>query len=165
MDETRWLAADERAAWLALIGVTLLLPSALDAQLQRDRGLTHFDYLVLAMLSESPDRTLTMSRLAAQASSSLSRLSHVVAKLEKRGWIERRPSSVDGRTTIAVLTEDGMAAIVAAAPTHVDTVRALVFDALAPAEVGQLAAIGTKLLARLDPQQRSGPERPGPPAT
>ena len=165
MDETRWLAAEERVAWLALIGVTLLLPSALDAQLQRDRGLTHFDYLVLAMLSESPDRTLTMSRLAAHASSSLSRLSHVVTKLEKRGWIERRPSSVDGRTTIAVLTEDGMAAIVAAAPTHVDTVRSLVFDVLAPTEVRQLAAIGTKLLARLDPQQRSGPERPGPHAS
>ena len=161
MDETRWLAAEERVAWLALIGVTLLLPSALDAQLQRDRGLTHFDYLVLAMLSESPDRTLTMSRLAAHASSSLSRLSHVVAKLEKRGWIERRPSPVDGRTTIAILTEDGMAAIVAAAPTHVDTVRSLVFDVLTPTEVRQLAAIGTKLLARLDPQQRSGPERPG----
>ena len=86
----------------------------------------------------------------------------MVAKLEKRGWIERRPSPVDGRTTIAVLTDDGLAAIVAAAPTHVDTVRSLVFDVLDPTEVRQLAAIGTKLLARLDPQQRSGPERPGP---
>lgn len=160
MDDTRWLDDDERAAWLSLIGVTLRLPTALDAQLQRDRGLTHFDYLVLAMLSESGEHTSTMSELAARASSSLSRLSHVVAKLEKRGWIERRPSPRDGRTTIAVLTDDGMAAIVGAAPRHVDRVRALVFDALTPTEVRQLAAIGTKVLARLDPQQRCGPDRP-----
>jgi DNA-binding MarR family transcriptional regulator len=160
VDDTRWLDDDERAAWLSLIGVTLLLPTALDAQLQRDTGVTHFDYLVLAMLSESGDRTLTMSELATRASSSLSRLSHVVAKLEKRGWIARRPSPRDGRTTIAVLTDDGMAAIVGAAPRHVDRVRTLVFDALTPTEVRQLAAIGTKVLTRLDPQQRCGPARP-----
>ena len=62
--EPRWLSTDERQAWLALVGVMMRLPSALDAQLQRDAGLSHFEYMVLAGLSEAPGRTRQMSDLA-----------------------------------------------------------------------------------------------------
>lgn len=155
-EEPEWLSEDERQAWLTLLGVAVLLPAALDTQLQRDSGLTHFDYLVLAMLSEAPGRTLKMRELAERSNASLSRLSHVVKKLEARGWIRRHPCDGDGRTTLATLTDDGLATIVAAAPGHVRSVRALVLDALEPAEVHQLSAIGAKLMARLDPARRFG---------
>ena len=84
-DAPRWLDADERLTWLVLVSLLQTLPGALDAQLQRDSGLSFFEYMVLAMLSEQEDRTLRMSRLAAVTNGSMSRLSHVAAKLERRG--------------------------------------------------------------------------------
>jgi DNA-binding MarR family transcriptional regulator len=149
-DETRWLDDDERAAWLNLAGVLMKLPAALDTQLRRDAGLSHFDYLALVILSDAPDRTLPMSELAALANGSLSRLSHVVSKLEKRGWVLRAPCTSDGRLTYARLTDDGWAKVVAAAPGHVETVRSLVIDALTKSQLRQLAKIGGRVLEQLD---------------
>src|SRR5690242_15628787 len=140
--ETRWLDDRERAAWLSLVGVVTRLPAALDAQLRRDAGLSHFEYVVLAMLSDAPDRVLLMSELAALANGSLSRLSHVVSKLEKRGWVHRAPCETDGRLTYARLTDDGWAKVVAAAPGHVEAVRSLVIDALTQSQLHQLEQIG-----------------------
>ena len=135
---TRWLDEDEQRAWLRLAGVMLKLSPALDSQLQRDSDLTHFDYMCLAMLSESEGRTLGMSELANLASASLSRLSHVVSKLEKRGWVTRCPAPHSGRVTLVSLTEDGWQVLVKAAPGHVETVRSLVFEGLAPKDVAAL---------------------------
>src|SRR6478752_3446145 len=117
--EPRWLSPDERTAWLSLVGVMVKLPAALDAQLQRDSGLSYFEYLVLAMLSEQPNRLMRMSELAAAINASLSRLSHIAKRLEGPGFITRQPDPVDGRYTNAVLTDAGMAAVVASAPGHV----------------------------------------------
>lgn len=155
--ETEWLDADERAAWLALIAVVELLPSALDTQLRRDSGLTHFEYFVLAMLSEAPDRVLRMTALAQRTNATLPRLSHVVRRLEERGLIERFPCPEDGRATNARLTDDGMHAIEAAAPGHVETVRRLVLNPLTTTQVGQLTRIGTALLGALDPDGHMSP--------
>ena len=149
--QTRWLDDDERRAWLRLIAVTELLPAALDAQLRQDSGLTHFEYFVLAMLSEAPARTLRMSRLAQRTNATLPRLSHVVHRLESRGLVERFPCREDGRATNARLTSAGWEAVVAAAPGHVDTVRRLVLDPLTPTQVAQLRRIGDALLTNLDP--------------
>ena len=152
--ETRWLDEDERQAWLRLIAVAELLPAALDAQLRRDAGLTHFEYFVLAMLSEAPDRTLRMTWLAQRTNATLPRLSHVVRRLEERALVERFPCPEDGRATNARLTAAGWDAVVAAAPGHVDTVRSHVLDPLTRRQVGQLSEIADALLTRLDPEGR-----------
>ncbi|HEV8178457.1 MAG TPA: MarR family transcriptional regulator, partial [Gemmatimonadales bacterium] len=115
MTEPRWLNADERRAWLALLSINTLLPAALDNQLHTAGKVSLFDYNVMAMLSEAEGRFLPMSQLAARTSSSLSRLSHVVAKLEKRGWLERRPHPRDARVTTAHLSEVGMTTLEALA--------------------------------------------------
>jgi DNA-binding MarR family transcriptional regulator len=151
IEEPRWLDADERAAWLSLAGVVTLLPAALDAQLQRDAGLSHFEYMVLAMLSERPSRTARMSELAALANGSLSRLSHVARRLEDQGFLDRRACAEDRRATNAVLTDAGYDKVVATAPGHVAAVRRLVFDALSPAERDQLRTIGEQILGRVNP--------------
>jgi DNA-binding MarR family transcriptional regulator len=148
--EPRWLDGIERDAWLSLIGVIIRLPAALDAQLQRDAGLSHFEYMVMVNLSNAEDHVLRMSQLAALCHSSLSRLSHVVARLERRGWLRRDPCPDDGRATLATLTDDGFAKLASAAPGHVDAVRAYVVDALDPEQLGQLSAIGDTILGRLD---------------
>jgi DNA-binding MarR family transcriptional regulator len=150
-EEPRWLDAEERAAWLSLAGVVTLLPAALDAQLQRDAGLSHFEYMVLAMLSERPSRTARMSELAGLANGSLSRLSHVARRLEGQGLITRQACADDGRATNAVLTDAGYAKVVATAPGHVETVRRLVFDALTRDQCAQLHTIGERILGRVAP--------------
>lgn len=149
--ETRWLDENERQSWLRLIAVAELLPGVLDAQLRRDSGLTHFEYFVLAMLSEAADRTLRMTTLAQRTNATLPRLSHVVSRLETRGLVERFPCPEDGRATNARLTDPGWEAVTAAAPGHVDTVRRLVLDPLTATQVAQLRRIGDALLTRLDP--------------
>ena len=130
MSEPKWLSPVERDAWLALVSVTTLLPAALDSELQAQAKITLFDYNVLAMLSEAPEHILAMSELASRTSASLSRLSHVVKKLEGRGWVERNRSPEDARVTIARLTADGWETVQALAPEHVASVRKLIFQGL-----------------------------------
>ncbi|WP_433790971.1 MarR family winged helix-turn-helix transcriptional regulator [Actinoplanes sp. CA-252034] len=149
--EPRWLTSDEHAAWMTLMGVLMRLPAALDAQLLRDAGLSHFEYGILAGLSEAPDRTLRMSVLAVLAEGSLARLSQAVGRLEKRGWVRRAPDPTDGRYTLASLTDEGWDKIVASAPGHVDNVRTLVFDTLTKTQVRQLHQIGRRILSATDP--------------
>lgn len=148
---TSWLDRDELRAWVRLAAVLELLPGVLDAQLRRDSGLTHFEYWVLAMLSEAPERTLRMTGLARLTSATLPRLSHVVRRLEDRGLVERFPCPDDGRATNARLTASGLDAVRGAAPGHVDNVRQHVVDALTPQQIGQLTAITQAVLERLDP--------------
>jgi DNA-binding MarR family transcriptional regulator len=149
-EEPRWLSPAELTAWMPLGGLLLKLPAALDTQMQRDSGLSHFEYLVLASLSEAPGRTRRMSALAALANGSLSRLSHVVKRLEAKGWITRTACAEDGRYTNAVLTDDGWAKVQASAPGHVEAVRTLILDALTTAELDQLGEMSRRILARLD---------------
>jgi len=122
-DGQRWLDYDEQRAWRGFLAMATLLPGALDQQLQRDAEMGHSSYIVLAMLSEAPDRSLRMSDLAARANSSPSRLSHTVTRLEQRGWVRRERSAEDGRGSIARLTDDGWDVVVATAPGHVAAVR------------------------------------------
>lgn len=149
-DEPRWLDDHEQRAWRQLATVILKLPGALDAQLRRDHGLRHVDYWVLALLSEAPGRRLPLHRLAAQANASLSRLSHVVTRLEQRELVTRETSTQDARVTDAVLTDTGSDILERAAPDHVAEVRRLVFDALGSAEVASLEQVAGRIAARLD---------------
>lgn len=157
MEEPRWLNDEERQTWLALVGLMIRLPSALDAQLQRDAGLSHFEYQVLAGLSERPERTLRMSDLALLANGSLSRMSHVVNRLEKRGWVHRTPDPADGRYTLATLTDEGWQKVVETAPGHVAAVRTLIFDPLSKPQARQLRDIGMRVLRAIDPDEQCLP--------
>ena len=146
MDEPRWLTDEQQRVWRRFVEVLVTVPAALEAQLQRDAGLTHMGYLVLFTLSERDDRRLPMSRLAKRASASLSRLSHVVARLEIRGWVRRERDPEDGRVQIAVLTDAGYDKVVASAPGHAEAVQQLIFDRLTPTQASQLGKLADALL-------------------
>jgi DNA-binding MarR family transcriptional regulator len=148
-EEIRWLQPGELDAWLSYLAATTLLEAELDRQLQRDSGMPHAYYQILAMLSDVPGRTMRMSDLAAITQSSQSRLSHAVARLERQGWVRRVPCPDDRRSTFAQLTEPGFAALAAAAPGHVRTVRRHLIDRLTPEQVEQLRDIGKAVLAGL----------------
>jgi len=143
---TRWLEPAEVRAWLSYVAGSTLLEAALDRQLQRESGMPHAYYQVLAMLSDAEGRTLRMSDLAAVTQSSQSRLSHAVSKLEANGWVRRSQCPDDRRGTLATLTERGMEVLREAAPGHVRTVREHLFDRLTPEQVEQLTAIWRSVL-------------------
>jgi DNA-binding MarR family transcriptional regulator len=151
VEDVPWLSRSELAAWIRLMAVLQLLPGVLDGELGRDAGLMHFEYFVLAMLSEAPDRTLRMTELARQTNATLPRLSHVVRRLEERGLVERFPCPQNRRATNARLTDEGWDKVRQAAPDHVRTVRHHVLDALSRQQVTQLTAIADAILGRLDP--------------
>ena len=147
--DTAWLTPDELQTWRALHGVISGLPDALGAQLRRKVNLSFLEYYVLACLSEQSDHRLRMSRLAMLATSELSRLSHLVGRLEKRGLVHREPDPVDRRFTLVVLTDAGQALVLIAAPLHVQHVRHLIFDVLGEKEQHALRAALTKVLSKL----------------
>jgi DNA-binding MarR family transcriptional regulator len=149
--EPNWLDDKQLEAWLRFGGVLIQLPAELDSEMQRIAGITNFEYGVMAGLSESPDRTMRISTLAEYARGSLSRLSHLIKRLEARGWIRRELDPGDGRYTNAILTDEGYAKVVETAPGHVEVVRRLVVDALTPTQLRQLGDISTRLLKTLNP--------------
>jgi DNA-binding MarR family transcriptional regulator len=147
----RWLDAEEQQAWRAWLYSSQLLLDRLDRDLAHDAGVPHAYYEILVGLSEAPDRMMRMSELADRCLSSRSRLSHAVSRLEERGWVRRQVCPDDGRGQLAVLTDEGFAALEAAAPIHVESVRTHLFDQLSPAQVGAMRDVGEALLRHLAP--------------
>nr|WP_098465124.1 MarR family transcriptional regulator [Isoptericola jiangsuensis] len=147
-------------SWLRLQAVIGLLPGLLDQQLRRDADLTHFEYLVLAMLSEAPGRELQMSALARLTNSTLPRLSHVAKRLEERGLVARCAAPRDRRATVARLTDDGWDKLVLSAPGHARTVLENVYDDLDADDVAALSAVLAKILVHVDPNDTFGREHP-----
>ncbi|MFE1646285.1 MarR family winged helix-turn-helix transcriptional regulator [Microbacterium sp. P01] len=143
------LSGEELETWSALATVLEWLPAALDASLQRDSDMTHFEYGILFALADAPDHRLRMSELAGFANSSLSRLSRAVSRLDRRGWVLRSPDPVDGRSTLATLTESGLTTYRSASPGHVQTVQRLVLDPLTRAQTRQLHLISRRIMSAI----------------
>ncbi len=150
--QPRWLDADEQKAWRAWLYSSQLLAERLDRELQHRTGIPHTYYEILVQLSETPGRMLRMSQLADRCLSSRSRLSHAVSRLEERGWIRRQVCEEDARGQLAVLTDEGFAALEAAAPIHVESVREHLFDQLSKEQVAALRDVGETLLRHLGPR-------------
>jgi DNA-binding MarR family transcriptional regulator len=163
MADTRWLNDRERAAWRAFRLATLLLDGAVDRQLQRDADMPAAYYAILVGLSEQPDRTLRMGDLASWMNYSQSRLSHAITRLERSGWVIRRPDPDDRRATLASLTDAGYAALVDAAPGHTECVREYVFDQLTETQVEQLREICEGMLVKLRASREACPPEDGSP--
>jgi DNA-binding MarR family transcriptional regulator len=146
----KWLTAAEVDAWLSVVRLMTWLPWSIDQQLRRDANLGMAEYQVMARLSQSPGRTLRMSALADLANASLSRLSHLITRLERRGLVRREPDPADGRFTNAILTDEGFRALAAAAPVHVAHVRSLVIDALSPEQLRRMGLAADRIMSRID---------------
>jgi DNA-binding MarR family transcriptional regulator len=154
--ETRWLSGDEQAAWRSSLSAVQLLNAAVEAQLQRDSGLSHADYEILVRLSDEPEHALRMSELANRTLFSRSRLSHAVGRLEKSGLVRREPYPDDRRGLCAVLTDRGFQTLAGAAPGHVETVRRALFEQLTAQQVDQLTAIAQAVIAAVSAPPAAG---------
>jgi DNA-binding MarR family transcriptional regulator len=149
-DQPRWLDDEQQESWRAFSGMMHTLRWALECQLQQDAGLSFIEYHALARLSENPGHVMRMSELAEVTNASLSRLSHLIKRLEARGLVRREPDPTDGRYTNAILTEAGLRLLTASAPAHVAKVRELVIDALSPAQLRQLRTASELILQRIE---------------
>jgi DNA-binding MarR family transcriptional regulator len=146
MTDTRWLTDTEQAVWRSFITAVDAFVDHLERQVQHDSNMPYTYYEILVALSEAPDRTLRMSELAGARSSSRSRLSHAVARLEEVGWVRRLACPTDKRGALAQLTDEGFAALDRAAPGHVTAVREKLFDRLTPEQVTALGDISQAIL-------------------
>jgi DNA-binding MarR family transcriptional regulator len=146
----KWLTDAELCSWLSVVRLMIGLPRALDQQLRRDAGLGMMEYQVLAMLSGRPRRTMRMSTLAEETNSSLSRLSHLVKRLEERDLVRREPDPADGRFINAILTDKGFETLAEAAPAHVAHVRSLVIDVLSPEQLRRVGLAADRIMSRID---------------
>lgn len=147
---TRWLSEEEQVSWRAWLAANLLLPDCLGRDLQAQTGLTLADYEILVRLSESPDRRVRLSDLAAQTLSSRSRLSHQMDRMQRAGYVRREECEDDKRGFYAVLTDHGWQTLVSAAPSHVESVRLRLVDVLTPEEFAELGRINAKIVAALE---------------
>jgi DNA-binding MarR family transcriptional regulator len=149
-----WLTPSELASWLSVVRLMTRLPWAIDQQLQRDADLSMVEYMAMAMLADAPDSTMRMSDLAERASVSLSRLSHLVKRLESRGYVRREPDPVDGRFTNAILLPAGMRKMEEAAPSHVAYVRHLAIDNLSAERLRRFGQDAERIVRRIDSPAR-----------
>ncbi|GAA2981389.1 DNA-binding MarR family transcriptional regulator [Microbacterium terrae] len=156
--EASELSAAHLEVWASVATLLERLPAALDAQLQRDSGLTHFEHGLLFALDTASERTLRMSTLAGYASSTLSRLSRAISRLEKKGWVRREVDPTDGRVTLAVLTDAGHDAVRHSTPAHHALVEKLVFNSLTEQQVRQLGAISGRIAQAIDSAPAWSPE-------
>jgi DNA-binding MarR family transcriptional regulator len=149
VSEIRWLDDEEQRTWRAFLSATRLLWAQLDRELQADAAMPNSYYAILVLLSEAPERALRMSDLASATQSSPSRMSHAIGRLEKAGWVRRESCPNDRRGWYAKLTNDGLATLEAAAPQHLVSVRAHLFDQLSREQLHQLREISETLVSHL----------------
>ena len=153
---TVWLSENEQRVWRLQLALHRRLIAMLEQNMQSEVGLSHAYYVILAMLSEAPDHKLRMNELATQVFSSPSRVSHAVDRLAERGWVVRQKVTGDKRGAMAVLTDEGMEVLQAAAPGHVRLIREYLFDLLTPEQLAGLDEIYTRLLDKMEQQSRRG---------
>ena len=149
-----WLTPDQLASWLSVVRLITRLPWAIDTQLQRDADLSMMEYMAMAIVAGAPQRTMRMSDLAERISSSLSRLSHLIKRLESRGYVRREADAADGRFTNAILLPAGFSKLESAAPAHVAYVRQLVIDNLSPERLRRLGQDADRIVGRIDSPAR-----------
>jgi DNA-binding MarR family transcriptional regulator len=145
----RWLTEEEQRAWRGLLRMTTQLNARMNRQLLQDYGISLADYEVLVALSEAPAGRLRVFEVADTLAWEQSRVSHQLARMQRRGLITREDCASDARGAFAVLTQAGRAAIERAAPAHVETVRQLVFDGLTRDQLTTLTEVTSRVLDRL----------------
>ncbi len=150
MADSPWLSAEQQAIWRHYLNLSRLLQDRIEKDIQREAGIPQAYYLILAMLSEAPDRSLRMNQLAEVLRASQSRTSHAVARLEQHGWVRRERTLQDGRGQLAILTAAGWQRLIEIAPGHAATVRSVMFDPLDERDTADLARIYGKILAQLE---------------
>ncbi|MER5526231.1 MarR family transcriptional regulator [Streptomyces sp. NPDC002677] len=149
-ERVRWLTEDEQQAWRSFLRLNDTLRGRLSRLMQAESNVSAADFAVLVELTDTPDGRRRILDLARALEWEKSRMSHHIARMVKRGLVVRDECAEDGRGAFVVITEEGRAAIEAAAPRHVEAVRELFLDHVTPAELRMLAQLSDRVVAKLD---------------
>ncbi|MFJ9428583.1 MarR family winged helix-turn-helix transcriptional regulator [Streptomyces sp. NPDC101490] len=149
-DTPRWLSPEEQDAWRGFVSLHEKLAARLSRHVQAQSGLSAADYMVLVNLTDVPDGRLRFLELAKAAEWEKSRMSHHIARMEKRGLVAREECAEDGRVAVIAITQAGREAIAAAAPKHVEAVRRMFIDPLTPQELRTYARLTKRILERME---------------
>lgn len=147
---TRWLDAAQQASWRSFLGGTTVLMDQLDRDLRRAHDLSMPEYEILVRLSEAPRRRMRMAVLASSVAQSRSRVTHTIARLQRKGLVERSACTDDGRGVNAHLTNRGMEALESAARTHVAGVREYLVDVADPEEFAVVGRVFERIVTQLE---------------
>jgi DNA-binding MarR family transcriptional regulator len=150
MADSPWLSDGQQTVWRQYLNISRRLQERIERDVQRRAGMPQAYYLILAMLSEAPGRSLRMNQLADVLDASQSRTSHAVARLEEQGWVRRERTPLDGRGQIASLTDAGWERLTELAPGHAETVRSAMFDPLDEKDLADLGRIYDKIAANME---------------
>lgn len=146
MRDDPWLSDQQQRVWRAFLRMSGQLNDCVERDMQQTGEMPHAYYLILAMLSESPGRSLRMNQLAEAVRASQSRVSHAVSRLEEDGWVRRIPAPGDRRGQVAELTGPGFDRLRELAPGHAEVVRSIMFDPLTPEQLENFEDICTTIL-------------------
>ena len=163
MSDDPWLTDEQQRVWRAFLRMSGQLNESIERDMQQTGGMPHAYYLILAMLSESPDRSLRMNQLAEAVGSSQSRVSHAVSRLEESGWVRRMPAPGDKRGQVAELTQAGYERLLELAPGHARVVKTTMFDPLTPAQLANFQDICTTILQAMADRGITSDCPPAPP--
>lgn len=163
MRDDPWLSDEQQQVWRAFLRMSGQLNECIERDMQQTGGMPHAYYLILAMLSESPTRSLRMNQLAEAVRSSQSRVSHAVARLEESGWVRRIPAPGDRRGQVAELTDAGYGRLLELAPGHAEVVRSTMFDPLTSRQLDNFRDICTTILKAMADRGITSEYPPPPP--
>jgi DNA-binding MarR family transcriptional regulator len=139
------LTDTEQTSWRAFVESSWALHTRLEDELRAATGLSMSDYHVMVVLSEAPEHRVRMGELASRLVFAPSRLTYQINSMAKRGLVRKQSCPEDGRGQEAVLTDRGMAELVAAAPKHLETVRDSFIDHLDDDELAVIGRVFTRI--------------------
>ena len=147
-DAPRWLDDEQQAAWRSWLAGSAALSEALNRDLDV-HGVTLSEYEILVRLTEADSSAMRMNELATAVVHSRSRLTHTVARMERRGLVARTACPEDRRGVVCALTPQGRELLVQVAPHHVESVRQRLVDVLSREELRTLGAAMERVAQRL----------------
>jgi len=136
--EHEFLTEEEFRAWHGSVRFVAAATRAVDEALLAGHGVSINEFDVLITLYNAPGRRLRMTELAQRVLLTPSGLSHLVTRLEGKGFVARVVDPDDRRSFFAELTRAGDRQLRRCRVTHNDVIRARLTERLRPDQLRTL---------------------------
>lgn len=149
----------EERAWRAYHRMNAQLAQRIGRELAAETGLSDADIEIMLALSDVPGNTLRALALRCSVHWEKSRLSHHIARMERRGLVAREDCAEDARGAIIRLTTEGREAIAGACCVRARAIRTYLLDRLTDVQVDALIELSAAVLDEPDHADHDRPAR------
>jgi DNA-binding MarR family transcriptional regulator len=146
MEEQRLIDDSRITTFGRLVEAHAKLTHVLNEEIEAAVGLPLLWYGVLLHLGRSPGGYRPMSELINATAFTSGGVTRLVDRMERAGYVERRPCPTDRRVMYVGLTEAGRDMLERGTIVHVRGIQEHMIDALEADEVAQLDALLAKLV-------------------